>query len=184
MKPLSRFNKSLNEGIFYKNPTHLEEAERAVNQSDIVNAIKESRRARKHEKFLYGPEHNTIFMPGTVEIRSMERDELTGFFKTLLKVRPYIFMLRVSLGEYPSLQELRGRLVTNVGATHPRPFKETAEAIADLFANNNIVEFIYVIDNADPGKFHSSAFAYTADADEYESDEYFEPCLEIEYISS
>lgn len=184
MKPLSRFNKALDRGIFYRNPTHLEEAERAVKQSDIVESIKGSRRTKQHEKFLYGPESTTTIMPGIREIRSMSRDTRVGFFRTLLKIRPYIYMLRVSLGEYKSIKELNGRLVNNIGSTHPRSYKETAESIADIFEKHNIVEFVYVIDSAEPNKFHSVAYAFEADQEEYESDECFEPCIEIEYISA
>lgn len=179
----------LNKNIFYKNPTHLLEAEHAVNQSDIVKAILDNhRRARRHERFIYSEEggnpRNVI--PGMLAIREMEQEELEGLFKSILRLRPNIFTVRISLGEYPNTTQLNDRRVSLIGTSTPRRHTDTAKLIADAFADSRlrIVDFIYTITNAEIGTYNSIAYAYTTDAESYVEDAFFKPVLEIDYIDA
>lgn len=191
---MPNLGESLNkDGIFYRNPTHLEEAERALTQSDIVKQVNQSRRGRQHELFEYTEEKESRYLPGTIKIREMVRagepveenaiDPLIGYFNSFLKVRPSIYMARIRLGDYPSQQEVKNRYVTRVGSTNPRSYKDISKSIAELFRAHNIVDFAYVVESATPGKFSSRAFAFETTDPEYDNDQYFNPIVEIEYIS-
>lgn len=182
---LRNITSSMNkDGVFFRNPTHLEEAERAHNQSDIVRSIVESRREPQHEVIKYDEASDSRFMPGTKKIREMDRDSIASYFRNLMRMRPNAYLIRVSLGEYPSMKEVKDRGVRNIGSTSPRSYKDIAEAIAAVFASHNVVEFVYMVDSADPGKFKSQAFVFETNDDEYKNDEFFNPHIEVEYIST
>lgn len=169
-------------GIFYKNPTHLEEAARAVDQSDIVKAIKETRRSREREVFKYGPEDDHRFLPGTLLIPSMSREELEGYIRTLIRVRPNIFLIRISLGNYPNPKQIQSKEIRDISTSRARTYKKTAELIAELFYRKKVVDFVYLIDSADAGRFSANAYAFEVSEEEYNNSEYFIPTVEIQYI--
>lgn len=170
------------DGIFFQNPSHLHLIDRAIEQSDIVEAIRSSRRSRKHERFEYTPENSSKFMPGTIKLREMDRDQIEQYFHNLFRIRPNIFVLRVTLGDYPDIQEITDRRVSVIGSTRSREHKLIAKDIADLFDRFQVVDFLYYIENAEPGKFSSRAKAWQTSKANYKNKEYFNPIIELEYI--
>jgi hypothetical protein len=179
----------INNGIFYRNPTHLKIAERARNQSEIVQQINESSRKKRHEVFLYDSDQETVQYPGMRKIREMmmaenAEEQLTKFFAMLLRSKPNVYLVRISLGEYPSMKEIRDRKVDLMKVSSPRYYNEVAQDIGSLFADRriNVTDFVYIVKNTNPGNFSTEAQAWGGVTnEELLNDKFFNPVIELEY---
>jgi len=171
------------DGTFFRNPTHLKMAERAIDQSEIVKSIRGMNKERQTQRILFNDKDNLQF-PGVLKIRDLTEEQLTGLFKSILRSRPNIYMLRISLGEYPGLRKISDKKILQVGSTRPIYQTELAERIAEVFADPRlrIADFVYYVNQQGEGTFSSTAEAYTTTEEEYNNDALFQPVLEFEYF--
>ena len=182
------FNKELNlkeiihpNGGFYRNPSHLAEAEKAYDQSDIVKQIKGMGKKTIRERFTYEDLSSIKAFPGMTKINEMTEEDLQKLMKTILKFRPNITRIRIGFGDYPGTKEIFDQKVSNVKSTHPRNGDEASKDFARLFADKrlNVIDLVYYISSAVEGAFQAEAHAFTSP--EYANPEFFSPVVEIEY---
>jgi hypothetical protein len=171
-------------GIFYRNPSHLKEAEQAVNQLDIVEAINERHQKRAHEVILFD-DPDKITFPGMTKIREMEEEDLQKFFLMLLKSRPTLFMVRISLGAYPTQKPVTGGKVNQLNINRATELPVIAERLADLFSDSrvNITDLVITFTSSGIGTPFIQTHAWgVGSKEERDTDEYFEPVIELEYM--
>lgn len=173
-------------GVFFRNPTHMREADRASDQSEIVKAIRGAGRRRVTEVFTYEDKKSPDCMPGALYIRSMDEDGLRQFFRSLMRVRPNIFKIHIQLGKYDKMQPILDPKIHAIGAQKPRFPSEIAEELAEAFSDNRfrICELLYVVHSSDPGNFNSTCEAYGTTEEEYADDKKFDPKILIEYFEN
>lgn len=172
-------------GMLVRNPTHVEIAERAEDQREIVNAIKDAKAAWQKAIYDYSDRGRIPGLPGVLKIREMNEPNMLGFCMTLMRTKPNITGIHLKLGEYPSARPYSGTRVVRLQSIKPRNPTEVAEDMAALLADKSlhVVEMEYKVNSATPGNFSATATAKVANSDEYANDELFKPVLEIEYFS-
>lgn len=177
-------------GLLVKNPTHMEVAETSDDQVEIVNAIRDMR--VKHMKSIYDyTDYNAKSpspipgLPGVLKIRDMEEEEMIGFFRVLMRVKPLITRVALKLGDYDFKREYRGTKIQKLDARKPRHPTEVAVLMADLMSDKtlSIIEMEYKVNSAKAGEFQARGKAFGTREEDYLNDELFKPYLEIEYIA-
>jgi len=173
-------------GVFFKNPSHVREAEKSENQSEIIKAIRGAGRNRITEVFTYEDRKAPDCLPGAVHIREMEEEELKSFFKSLMRIRPNIFKIHIQLGKYDNVKQIMDPKIYSIGSTKPRFPTEIAEELANAFSDHRfrICELVYTVHNSDPGNFNSTCEAYETIDSEYKNDEKFDPRILIEHFEN
>lgn len=172
-------------GLLYQNPTHITEASRAYDQSEIVKDVKDLRQRLVSQVFTYEDRSKIKAFPGMLQIRDMTEKELQGLFKIITKYHTNILKIRISFGNsFPDLKEIYDTKVGNVSSRHPRYGEEIAKEIAALFSDPrlNVVDMLYYVTNAKPGQFLAEAKAWSS-AEKFNKD-FFSPVVEIEYQSN
>lgn len=173
-------------GVLYKNPTHIREAEKASNQSDIVKAILGAKRQRITEKLEYkGKPDTQLVLPGIKMIRELGPEATEKLMKSLMRYRPNIFKVVISLGTYPSARKIENGKTRSVGATKARFHTEVAEEMAACLSDPSmlVTHLVYTVHNSDPGTFYATGEVYGVPTqEEYLNEEFFEPTVEIEYF--
>jgi hypothetical protein len=172
-------------GVLVRNPSHVEVAERAEDQRQIVDAIKASGATWQKAIYDYSDRSRIPGLPGALKLRDMNEPNMLGFCATLLRAKPNITGILVKFGDYPSAREYTGPKVSRIRSHQPRPPSEIAEYFASLLSDPtlHVVELRYTVNNAAPGNFESIATAKVANPDEYDDERLFEPRIEIEYLS-
>ena len=181
--PNAMYNPS--SGMLVRNPTHVDVAERAEDQREIVNAIKDAKAAWRKAIYEYSNKERMPGLPGVLKIREMDEPNMLGFCKVLMRAQPNITGISLKLGKYPSARPYDGPKVTRLQSNKPRNPTEVAEDMSLLLADKSlcIIELEYKVNNAAPGNFSTIATAKATNPDEYANDELFKPVLEIEYFS-
>lgn len=172
-------------GVLYKNPTHLQEADRASSQSDIVKEIKKQKNTVIHETFTYEDLTNIKAFPGMAKFNELDLNGLKSLFKVITKYRPNIFRIRVALGtEYSDLEQVYDNKVTNVSSNTPRNSEDIADSMAKLFEDSrlNVVDMLYQVTDTSAGHFNADAVSFSSE--ERFNTEYFNPIVEIEYYKN
>lgn len=186
--PNAMYNPS--SGMLTRNPTHVEVAETADDQQEIVNAIRDMR--VKHMKSIYDytdydPESPSLIpgLPGLLALRDMGENDMLGFCRTLMRTKPLITRIYLKYGDYDYKREYRGGKIQKLQSHKPRHPTEIAVFISDLLSDNslNIVELEYKVNSAGTGNFHSMGTAYGTNDASYKDKSLFKPYLEIEYVA-
>jgi len=174
-------------GVFFRNPTHTEEANRAADQSEIVKAISGANRERISEVLSFTEESKPWTLPGFMKIREMDKQAAEGLCKSLMRYRPNIFKVHIKLGEYGDAQRLDNHKTRQLSSFKARFHTDVAETLAEILSDPvmNVTEIIYTVQNADPGNFRATGEVFGMVADEdYANDELFKPGILIEYFSN
>jgi len=175
-------------GLFSRNPTHAGVAEYAEDQSDIVKAIKESGIQRKMVTYNYADYDPTDPPPlvGITKIREMKPESAQNFFKNLMRSKPNIFKMHIKLGEYPSVRRLNSGKIQALTTNKPRFQTELGVLMGDIMTDPSmrVTEIRYVVNNADPGTFNTSAEVYGTTEAEYKNNKLFKPIISFEFIKT
>lgn len=173
-------------GVFFRNPSHVREADRASNQSEIVKAIRGAGRQRITEVFTYEDKKAPDCLPGALYLREMDEEGLTAFFKSLLRIRPNIFKIHIQLGNYDNTRQIHDPKIHAIGAQKPRFPTEIAEEFAEAFSDSRfkICEILYTVHSSDPGNFNSTCEAYQTTEGQYADNSKFDPKILIEYFEN
>lgn len=183
INPDAKYNPS--SGLQVRNPTHERVADSADDQREIVETIKQARAKRMKAVYDYTNPKLLPGLPGLIKIREMTEEDILGFCRTLMRAKPNIIGIELSLGNYPDAKECRSNKLAALNSRKPRNPTEVAADVAELFndATLNIVDFEYKINSATPGLFESVAKARVVSDESYADDSNFHPRLEIEYIA-
>ena len=185
--PNGMINPSSN--MIARNPTRVDLSNEADDQRDIVNAIKEAQAKRMKVVYEYTrtPDGKWEFggLPGLIKIHEMNEEELVEFCRTLMRFKPNITGINISLGKYETLLPYNGPKVAKLNFRKPRYPTEVAEDWAELLGDKNlkIVKVEWQVRSAGPGAFECIAKAWQTTPEEYKDEEKFSPTLEIEYFS-
>jgi len=175
-------------GLLARNPTHIEEAKDALDQSDIVNAIKDTGVKRLKLKFDYGvmDPKSPLPLAGILKIREMSEQEAQGFCRQLTRTRPNIFQIHIKLGNYESVQKLDNYKTRTLDSNKPRFHTEVGEKMGIILADRNmrVCEIKYTVSSIELGRFNASAEVFGTTLEEYEDDERFSPTIALEYIKT
>lgn len=179
--PNAKYNPS--SGMLVRNPSHEEVSERAQNQREIVNSIRESKANWQNAVYDYSDPSRIPGLPGMLKIRDLDERNMLGFCLTLMRAKPNITGITLKLGKYEGVTEVHGQKIARLHSRVPRNPSEIAADLADLLSSHNIVEFEYKVNNAKTGEFDAVATAKQVDDEQYKDDSRFQPYLEIEYYS-
>ena len=174
-------------GVFFRNPTHTEEANRAKDQSQIVKAISGAQRERKKEIITYTEETKPWVLPGFAQLRELDEQQVLGLCRVLMRYRPNIFKVHIKLGDYKTARPANNHKTKLLDSFEPRFHTEVAEVIADILSDPtlNVSEIIYVVDSTEPGSFRAFGEVYGhVSEEEYEDESLFQPAVLIEYFSN
>lgn len=173
-------------GLFARNPTHIEEANDANDQEDIVKAIKGAGAKQIRVRYAYADvdPKNPIPLMGILKIRDMPEESIVKLCQNLMRNRPNIFRVNIKLGNYPSARRIDNNKTRVLASSKQRHPTEIGEKIGDLFADKalNVVEISYRVNDMNQGAFSTTAEVHATTSDEYSSDEFFSPVIEFEYI--
>jgi len=174
-------------GVFFRNPTHTEEANMADDQSEIVEAIKGAKRERVTETLTYTEEDKPWVLPGFAFVKDMDEQGIEGLCKVLMRYRPNIFKVHISLGNYPNAQQINNHKTKNLTSFKPRFHTDVAKKMAEILSDRtmNVTEIIYTVHSADPGNFRAigEVFGMVSDED-YKNPELDSPAVRIEYFTN
>lgn len=172
-----------------RNPTRIDITNEADDQRDIVDAIKgaqgkrmkiicENKRTPSGKWECSGP-------PGLTKIREMPEPQLTEFCRTLLRYRPNITGLSLSLGDYESLAPISGRKIERLNFRKPRLPTEVAEDLAAILSDKTLrlAKIDWKINSAGVGAFECICTAMSTTEEEFNDDSKFAPTLTLEYFS-
>jgi len=196
MKKLSSENTG-ETGIAFHNPTHLEEAREAADQSELVNMLHDSKYNLTFKDRTFTVDYKDGSkkpkpLPGVTKIKSMDfedYDRLEKLMLTILKSRPRIYRLHIILGDYAEKKKVKTageRFINTI--TKPRSLEEVAGYLAKVFANNaeRIVEMSFRIKE---GSFQDKTFraelnTWATTEEEWNDEDKEHPFLEIGYFGS
>jgi len=174
-------------GVYFRNPTHMEEADNADVQSQIVKAIVGAKREHKTEVLTYKEDAKPWVLPGIAHIREMDQPAVEQLCKSLMRFRPNIFKIHIKLGEFPETKMVETPKTRNLSSFEPRFHTDVAKKLSEILSDRtlNVTEIIYTVHSAEAGNFRATGevFGYVDDED-YESDEFFDPAVLIEYFSN
>jgi hypothetical protein len=175
-------------GLYYKNPTHTKEAERASDQSEIVKSILGAKRQKVYEKITFLDKRaSEIVLPGFLKIKDMSSESVEKLMKVLMRYRPNIFKVVIDLGDYPGAHRIDNTKTRSIGATKPRFHTEVAEEIANVISDPAmmVVRIVYTVHNAEPGSFYATGEVYgAASKEDYDNMALFNPSVELEYFQN
>jgi hypothetical protein len=176
--------RAINEdGRIFRNPSHIDVADEADNQREIVQAIKKAQRKLQRVELKFDDKTEIKALPGTLHIREMDQEQLVGYFKSMLKCYPNIIGIHIILGKYPNTRMFDGPELNALNMNKQRFPSELAEKLAALFAKDNIIEMKYAIESLSTDNFLVKTQAAVAPDEEYKNNELFNPIIEIEFIS-
>jgi hypothetical protein len=181
--------KNPSSGLYGRNPTHVDAANEAEDQSDIVKSIKGTPAKRMRIAYQYSDidKQSPPPLAGILKIREMTEEQAISFAKSLMRTRPNIFKVRIRLGSYPNSRRISNPRTRTLDSNKPRFHTEVGEKIGVLLADKNmlVTEIKYMVDNAEPGFFSAKAEVYgTTDIKEYSDNKYFSPTIEFEFIKT
>ena len=172
------------EGVFWRNPTHIYEGEQAESQSDIVKEIKGANLSVKKETLRFGEDVRNIILPGFNDVRTMDKESLIVLGRNLMRYRPNIFKVSIVLGpEYPQeeVRRLETREARELVLSEPKDQTYIGERIGALLANQAI-SIRFEIISGKLGQFATECEAYAVQNNEvYKDDSLFTPVVIVEY---
>ena len=175
-------------GLFARNPTHVQLAENAEDQSDIVKAINYSGVKRMTVRYDYSEMDKGTPLPlmGILKIREMDREAAMNFCRNLMRSRPNIFKVHIRLGDHQNIRRIDNQDTRLLAGQKPRFHTEIGEKMGAVLSDKRylVTELKYVVHNAEPGQFNSTAEVYGTTEEEYMDDEKFSPVIEIEFIKT
>lgn len=173
-------------GLFARNPTRVGISENAENQQDIVNAVKGVKQKVVRMIYDYSNIDKTDPPPlsGIVKIREMAEEQKLGFFKTLMRYKPNIIKLHISLGDYKNKKRASNSRINLLNSNKQRFHTEVAEKMADVFSDPtiNVVEVIYTV-TLTTSSIMTYAEVFTVSKEDYDNNEFFSPAIGIEYMT-
>ena len=171
-------------GMMFRNPSHINEAEESDDQRQIVDSLTKMGQKRVVEHYTFEDRTEVKGFPGVFDIRGLDKDNLKGLFTAILKSKPNIISVHLKLGDYPHVKKYTGQEMGPLNDNKPRWPSEQAEKFAELFANQNVAEIRYAVHEATPGNLRVLTEATVTEyREEYVDDELFKPELAIEYIT-
>jgi len=174
-------------GVFFRNPTHTEEADNAKDQSQIVKAIIGAQRERATQVITYTEESKPWILPGFPVIQELEQAEIKQLCRSLMRFRPNIFKVHIKFGDYATSQRVDTNKTRNLSSFEPRFHTEVAEKMAEILADKTlrVTEIVYTVHSAEPGQFRAvgEVFGLVSDK-EWENKKLFQPAILIEYFSN
>jgi hypothetical protein len=177
-------------GLPVRNPSHIFEADRANEQSDIVKNLKTHDAGRQGQvTWVYDEatmEKGAPPMAGIRKIREMSEDQAKNFGKSLMRVHPNIYRVHLVLGEYNNKREISNGKTRTLFASAPRFPSEVGEDIGAILADKSLLvtEIIYEVLSNDPGSFRATVKVYGVNAADYEDDKLFCPAIKIDYLKT
>jgi hypothetical protein len=174
-------------GVFFRNPTHKDIADRSEFQSQIVKAITGAQREIKSEVITYTEDTKPWVLPGFPKIREMDEVSAIGLCKVLMRYRPNIYKVHIKLGDYPTARPINNHKTQLLSSFEPRFHTEVGKTIAEILADRtmNVTEVIYTVNNTEPGNFKAVGEVYGGvSEEEYNDDSLFSPAILIEYFSN
>jgi hypothetical protein len=185
--PNTMVNPSSN--MIARNPTRVDLSKDADDQREIVSAIKDAQARRM--KVFYEYKHledgswEFTGLPGLIKFHEMSDPELVEFCRTMMRCKPNITGIELSLGKYNDIKEYTGPKIGKLNFRKPRYPTEVAEDWASLIGDKalRVVKVQWQIKSAGPGAFECIGKAWTTSEDEYNDKEKFSPSLDIEYFS-
>lgn len=178
-------------GHMYRNPTHLAEADNAEDQADIVKAIKNTGPGVKQMVVTYDygdiDKQSPPPLSGILQIRDMSPERAQVFCKNLMRSKPNIFRVHITLGDYPNQKRINSQKVRLLSSNRARFHTEIGEKIGDVLADKNLLvtEIKYNVENVEAGRFSAIAEVYGLDnPDEYFDDKSFSPKIKFEFIKT
>lgn len=175
-------------GLFARNPTHIEEANEADDQDEIVKAIKGSNAKRMRVVYTYGdvdPKNPIPFM-GITKIREMPEESAIQMCKNIMRNRPNIFKMNIKLGNYPSTRRIDNIKTRALNSDKQRYPTEVGEKFGELLSDPSlhVVEISYRVNTMSNGIFSTSAEVFVTNDEEYQDNKFFSPTIEFEYIKT
>lgn len=174
-------------GVFYRNPTHKEEADNAIDQSQIVKAIIGANRQPHTETLTYTEDSKPWIFPGFAEINTMDLVDTKQLCKNLMRFRPNIYKVHIKLGNYKSTRSIDTAKTRALSSFEPRFHTDVAEKIAEVLADKSlrVTEIIYTVHSAEPGQFQAigEVFGMVSD-EEWKNKELFQPEVHLKYFSN
>jgi len=175
-------------GLFGRNPTHIEIAETAKDQSAIAKAIKDT--GVKEMTLVHEYENLDKSAPppfaGILKIRDMKEDDAVELCKNLARSRANIFNIVIKLGDYPEKQQLNNKKVQLLSSKEPRFHTEVGLRLGEILSDPtmNAVEIHYMVHNAESGAYNATAIVYGVSEEAYKDDKYFKPTIGLKYIKT
>lgn len=177
-------------GLYARNPTHQEIAERSDDQNEIVKAVRNIGNGVKRMRVTYTYDDidktNPPPLSGITQIRSMEEEAAVNFCKNLMRSRPNIFKVKISLGDYPSARRIDNGRTRLLDSNKPRFHTELGELIGEIISDKRmlVTEIIYTVNNNESGYFNATGEVYGTTVEEYEDDKLFCPTINFEFIKT
>jgi hypothetical protein len=188
-----RFNPNSNlnpsSGLFGRNPTHVDIANEAANQDEIVKAIKGSGAKEGQVTWYYDKVDPDIGAPpcsGITKIRNMSESEVEGFCQNLMRTRPNIYRLHLILGKYPNKRKIDNPKTNQLSSRKPRFPREIGNKLATVLSDKSLytTEIIYTVHNTEPGFFNATAEVFGVSEADYYNDELFSPAIRIDFVKT
>jgi hypothetical protein len=172
-------------GMLYKNPSHLEEALRASNQTELLKMLSDRGRQKLTETFKFD-EGRQLFLPGFKRFLELEFEEVQGLMNSLMRSRPNIFKVHIRLGDYPTGKRVENRNIRALHLVAPQPPSEIGKLLANAIfdKNDRVVELLFSCSSIDSGNFHADCTAVGTTKEEFEDKELFKPIVEISYFQN
>lgn len=184
-------------GMAYHNPTHLDEARKASNQSELVSMLHNGKYNMPFKDRTFSVDYGVNKekakpLPGVVAIKSLgleDLDELEAIFTTIIKARPRTYRIHLILGDYKEKKQVKTaseRFINTI--TKPRSTEEIAQHLAKIFANKSdrVVEMSFAIKEGSfvDGSFRSELKTWATTEEEYDDPSNEHAYLEIGYFGS
>jgi len=175
-------------GLPMRNPTHIEEANNAEDQSDIVRAIRDSGVKRMIVSYDYSnmDKQSPPPLSGITKIREMNAEQAKAYCRNLMRSKPNIFRLHIKLGEYDKKKRIVNAKTRLLDSAKARFHTEVGDKIGDLLADKTmlVTEINYKVENNEPGTFRATAEVWGVDQEDYFNNETFTPTIQFEFIKT
>jgi hypothetical protein len=187
---MQKADRNPSSGLPTRNPSHIFEADRANDQSDIVKAIKSHDIGRQGQiTWTYDEatmEKGPPPLSGIRKVREMSEDQAKKFCRSLLRVQPNIYRVHLVLGSYENKREINNAKTRTLFSSTPRFPTEVGDDFGAILADKSmlVTEVIYEVLNADPGNFRAFAKIYGVNERDYADDELFSPAIQLDYIKA
>jgi len=183
----NKLSESLDEhGIFFRNPSHVEEASFSETQGDIVDALVGVDQPISEVTLQYTDNDKPWSLSGFTKIRTMSVEDIEGLFNSLMRYRPNIFSIHIVLGDYEKKQKpLNSNKLRALQPTKQQFASEIAQKLADLFNDKSylVTELIFKINNVN-GKIVGSCKAAYVEEEDYKNNDLFNPAVRLEFYTN
>lgn len=185
---MTKQNINKSSGLPYRNPTHVEEAENAEDQADIVKAIKNTGVKQMVVTYDYKnmDKQSPPPLAGITKIKEMTPEEAIEYCKSLLRSKPNIFRIDIKLGDYPSQKRISNSKTNLLNSSRPRFHTELGEKLGEIITDKTmlVTQIIYKVNSVEAGQYSAQAEVYGTNIEEYENEELFGPIIQFEFIKT